>query len=32
MQKKFLWQNSRPEIKHKILSNTFETGGLENVD
>ena len=32
MSKKFLWQNSRPKIKHKTLSNTFETGGLKNVD
>ena len=31
-QKKFLWQNSRPKIKHKTLSNTFETGGLKNVN
>ena len=30
--KKTLWQNSRPKIKHKTLSNTFETGGLKNVD
>ena len=32
VQKKFLWQNSRSKIKHKTLSNTFETGGLKNVD
>ena len=32
IQKKILWQNSRPKIKHKTLSNTFETGGLKNVD
>ena len=32
MQKKFLCQNSPPKIKHKILSNAFETGGLKNVD
>ena len=31
-QKRFLWQNSRPKIKHKTLSNTFETGDLKNVD
>ena len=30
--KKILWQNSRPKIKHKTLSNTFETGGLKNVN
>ena len=30
--KKNLWRNSRPKIKHKTLSNTFETNGLENVD
>ena len=29
---KKLWQNSLPKIKHKALSNTFETGGLKNVD
>ena len=28
----FLWQNSRPTIKHKTLSNTFETSGLKNDD
>ena len=32
IQQKLLWQNSRPKIKHKTLSNTFETGGLKNVD
>ena len=32
IQNKILWQNSRPKIKHKTLSNTFETGGLKNVD
>ena len=32
VQKKFLWQNSRPKTKHKTLPNTFETGGLKNVD
>ena len=30
--KKKLWQNSHPKIKHKTLSNTFETDGLKNVD
>ena len=30
--KKILWRNSRPKIKHKTLSNTFETGDLKNVD
>ena len=30
--KKFLWQNSRPKIKHKTLSYTFETSSLKNVD
>ena len=30
--KKFSWQKSSPKIKHKTLSNTFETGGLKNVD
>ena len=32
IQKKILWQNSRPKIKHKTLPNTFETGGLKNID
>ena len=32
IQKKFLCQSSRPKIKHKTFSNTFETGGLKNVD
>ena len=32
IQKKILWQNSRPKIKHKTLSNTYETGSLKNVD
>ena len=32
IRKKILWQNSRPKIKHKISSNTFETDGLKNVD
>ena len=32
IQKKVLWQNSRPKIKHKTLSTNFETGGLKNVD
>ena len=32
IQKKNLWQNSRSKIKHKTLSNTFETGSLKNVD
>ena len=32
IQKNILWQNSRPKIKHKTLSNTFEIGGLKNID
>ena len=32
IQKKVLWQNFRPKIKHKTLPNTFETGSLKNVD
>ena len=32
LQKKVLWQNSRPKIKHKTLSTNFETGCLKNVD
>ena len=27
-----LWQNSRRKIKHKTLSNTFQTGELRNAD
>ena len=29
IQNKILWQNSRPKIKHKTLSNTFETSGMK---
>ena len=32
IQKKILWQNSRPKIKHKTLSNSFKTASLKNVD
>ena len=32
IRQKFLWQNSRPKINHKTLSNAFETGDLKNVD
>ena len=32
LQKKVLWQNSRPKIKHKTLRNTFETGCLKIAD
>ena len=32
IQKKKLWQNPRPKKNHKTLTNTFQTGGLKNVD
>ena len=32
IEKKILWQNSCPKIKHKTFSNTFATGDLKNVD
>ena len=28
----FLWNNSNPKIKHKILCERYENGGLQNVD
>ena len=31
-QKIFLWYFSKPKINHKTLCNTFEDGGLKNVD
>ena len=32
IQKTFLWYFSKPKINHKTLCNTFEDGGLKNVD
>jgi len=32
IQKTFLWRNSNVKIKHQTLCNSFETGGLKNVD
>ena len=32
IQKTFLWHNSQVKIKHQTLCNSFETGGLKNVD
>ena len=31
-QKSFLWYSSKPKINHKTLCNTFQDGGLKNVD
>ena len=32
IQKSFLWYSSKPKINHKTLCNTFQDGGLKNVD
>ena len=32
IQKTFLWYSSKPKINHTTLCNTFEDGGLKNVD
>ena len=32
IQKIFLWCSSKPKISHKTFRNTFEDGGLKNVD
>ena len=32
IKKKLLWQNLCPKVKHKTLSNNFETGGMKTVD
>ena len=32
IQKGFIWNNLTPKIKHETLCNTFEEGGLKNVD
>ena len=30
--KDFLWNNQNPKIKHESLCNSFEEGGLKNID
>ena len=32
IQKAFIWNNLTPKIKHETLCNSFEEGGLKNVD
>ena len=32
IQKAFIWNNLTPEIKHETLCNSFDKGGLKNVD
>ena len=32
IQKKFIWQDKKTNIKHIILCNGYENGGLKNVD
>ena len=32
IQNAFMWNNLTPKIKHKTLCNSFEEGGLKNVD
>ena len=32
IQKKFVWLNSKPKIKHETLRADFKNGGLKNVD
>ena len=32
IQKDFLWYQKYPKIKHSTLRNTYENGGLKNVD
>ena len=32
IQKAFIWNNLTPKIKHETLRNSFEEGGLKNVD
>ena len=32
IQKTFLWYSAKPKINHKTFCNTFEEGGLKNVD
>ena len=31
-QKEFIWNGNNPKIKHSILRNKYENGGLRNVD
>ena len=30
--KDFIWNNQNPKIKHESLCNSFEEGGLKNID
>ena len=30
--KDFIWNNQNPRIKHESLRNSFEEGGLKNID
>ena len=32
IQKVFIWNNLTTKIKHETLCNSFEDGGLENID
>ena len=32
IQNEFIWRSVRPKINHKTLCNSFENGGLKNVD
>ena len=32
IQKTFSWYSSKPKINHKTFYNTFEDGGLKNID
>ena len=32
IQKEFIWKNKNPKIKHITLFNSYDNGGLKNVD
>ena len=32
IQKEFIWNGSKPKIKHSTLCNKYENGGLKNMD
>ena len=32
IQKELIWNGNNPKIKHSTLNNTYENGGLKNVD
>jgi len=32
IQRKFLWGNNKPKIKHETLCNDYENGGLKSID